>query len=254
MSAYAETLTVLYSGRYALLGMIKMFDPIELSKKTEEIVCRNDQRAFYRFRGDKFYGGIATADCVGCCLRCVFCWSWNVINKPERVGKFYSPEEVTRNLISIAEKHGFNKLRISGNEPTIGKNHLLKVLEMIPENFLFILETNGILLGYDESYTKYLSKFRNLHVRVSLKGSNEEEFSKLTGSEPEGFELQLKALENLEKFRVSYHPAVIDLVRDSENLNERLKEINPDLTNSLEIEPLIRYPAVIARLRKAGVI
>lgn len=231
-----------------------MFDPIELAKEIEKIVCRDDQRAFYRFRRAPFYGGIATADCVGCCLRCVFCWSWNVVNKPDKVGKFYSPEEVAKNLISIAEKHGFNKLRISGNEPTIGKKHLLKVLEMIPENFLFILETNGIPVGHDETYAKDLSEFKNLHVRVSLKGSDPKEFSKLTGSKPEGFRMQLKALENLEKFKVSYHPAVIDLVKNLDSLNERMAKINPNLPKSLEIEPLIKYPQVMERLRKSGLL
>jgi uncharacterized Fe-S cluster-containing radical SAM superfamily protein len=33
---------------------------------------------------------------------------------------------------------------ISGNEPTIAREHLLKVLEMVPFDMHFILETNEL--------------------------------------------------------------------------------------------------------------
>ncbi len=90
-------------------------------------------------------------------------------------------------------------MRISGNEPTICKEHLIQVLKLIPEDYTFILETNGILIGNDMTYAEELSRFSNLYVRVSLKGTCEEEFSRLTGAQ--GFQLQLKALEHLaEKF------------------------------------------------------
>ncbi len=227
-----------------------MFDPIELAKKTEKIVSKGYERKYYRFRGAKFYGGIATGDCVGCCLRCVFCWGWNVINKPERTGEFYTPEQVASKLVSIAEKAGFSRIRISGNEPTINKEHLLKVIKLIPQNLLFILETNGILIGHDEGYAKDFEEFKNLHVRVSLKGSDPKEFSKLTGSKLQGFEYQLKALENLEKYGISYHPAVIDLVKNLDSLNKRIKEISPNLPKKLEIEPLIEYPQVTERIKR----
>ena len=81
-----------------------MFDPIEMAGLARNIVCRNDWRKYYRFRPAKFYGGISTADCVGCCLRCVFCWSWREVASPEEFGTFYSPEEVARRLISIAKR------------------------------------------------------------------------------------------------------------------------------------------------------
>lgn len=87
-----------------------------------------------------------------------------------------------------------------------------------------------------------------------MKGGNPEEFSKLTGSKPEGFEYQLKALENLETFGISYHPAVIDLIKDFAGLNKKLAEINPNLPGKLEIEPLIEYPQVMERLRESGLL
>ncbi|MDP2767466.1 MAG: radical SAM protein, partial [Candidatus Methanoperedens sp.] len=123
-----------------------MFNPVKLAELTGNIVCKNNQRKYYRFRSSRFYGGTATADCVGCCLRCVFCWSWNVVAKPQEYGRFYSPQEVAGKLIAIAKKEKLRKLRISGNEPTLCREHLIRVLELIPQDYLFILETNGILI------------------------------------------------------------------------------------------------------------
>ncbi|KYK24606.1 hypothetical protein AYK26_03455 [Euryarchaeota archaeon SM23-78] len=229
-----------------------MYNPIQLSGAIEKIVSKEDKRKYYRFRPARYYGGISTADCVGCNLRCRYCWSWNVVNNPGKTGKFYSPQEVANKLISIAKKFGYKQLRVSGNEPTLAKHHLLKLISLIPNDYLFILETNGILIGHDNEYAKELSKYKNLHVRVSLKASNKEEFLKLTGAEPEFFDYQLKALENLEKNKVSYHPAVIELAKDINGLRKRLEKINNNLPAELEIEPLIEYPAVMSRLRKLG--
>ena len=47
-----------------------MYDPIDVAKKVEEIVVRGALKKYYRFRPTGFYGGIVTADTVGCNLRC----------------------------------------------------------------------------------------------------------------------------------------------------------------------------------------
>ncbi|MEM2465701.1 MAG: hypothetical protein QXZ47_00140 [Candidatus Bathyarchaeia archaeon] len=73
---------------------------------------------------------------------------------------------------------------------------MLDLLESLNgKEYRFILETNGIPIAYDESYAEDLAKYSFVHVRVSLKGCSEEEFALLTGAKPEGFKLQLKALE-----------------------------------------------------------
>lgn len=229
-------------------------DPIELAERVIEAVGSGEKRKYYRFRPAPFYGGIATADCVGCYLKCLFCWSWHILSQPEKIGRFYSPEEVARNLISIAGKKGFRRIRISGNEPTLHRSHLLKVLQLIPEGIHFILETNGVLIGHDPSYAKDLSRFSNLSVRVSLKGACHKDFSRLTGVKPEGFDLQLKALENLVEMGVDCFPAVMANFSSREEirkLRQRLKEIRPDFAD-FEEEELILYPFVLEHLQKAG--
>ena len=228
-------------------------NPLELAEKVEKVVSSGEKRKYYRFRPAPYYGGIATADCVGCCLKCLFCWSWHIIIQPEKVGRFYSPGEVARNLVSIARKKGFQQVRISGNEPTLHRSHLLSVLQLIPKEIHFILETNGILIGHDPSYGRDLSRFSNLYVRVSLKGACPDDFTRLTQTETEGFDLQLKALENLVEEGVNCFPAVMSNFsskEDIEKLKQRLKDIRTDFYD-FEEEELILYPFVEENLKKA---
>jgi uncharacterized Fe-S cluster-containing radical SAM superfamily protein len=234
--------------------VVSLYDPIALAQRLRDVVGSGEKRKYYRFRPAPYYGGIATADCVGCYLRCLFCWSWHIIMQPEKVGRFYSPEEVARNLISIARKKGFQQIRISGNEPTLHRSHLLKVLELIPEELHFILETNGILIGHDPSYAGELSRFNNLSVRVSLKGACPEDFTRLTGAKPGGFALQLKALENLVEAGIDCFPAVMANFSSHEEikrLRQRLKAIRSDFAD-FEEEELILYPFVQENLQKGG--
>lgn len=238
-----------------------MYDTIRRHLAVEKLVTRGgskgQERKYYRFRPARWYGGIVTADCVGCGLLCQFCWVRDsVLLRPAEAGKFYTPASVADNLIGLARKRGFSQLRISGGEPAIGKAHLLQLLDLLKDRELsFILETNGILIGYDKDYARDLSKYDFIHVRVSLKGCNEHEFSVLTGARPEGFELQLRALRNLTEARVRCHPSAMVSFSERESLGElkeRLKQIDPDLAEKMEVEELILYPHVVKRLQKSG--
>lgn len=231
-----------------------MIDPLKEAERLRKIVCKNEKRKYYRFRGGDFYGGIATADCGGCILDCAYCWSFYPRKNPEKVGQFFSPEEVAEKLIRIAKKKGYKNVRISGNEPTLCKDHLLKVISLIPENFTFILETNGILIN--ESFAKELSKFKNLYVRVSLKGANEKMFSQITGAKEEFFQFQLNALKYLIENKIPCRAAImIELFNEKDlvEIKERLFEIHPDLAKDLEFEYLIMFSFVEKKLKERGI-
>ena len=233
-----------------------MYDPISLSKKIESLVCTGSLRKYYRFRPAGFYGGIATADCVGCCLRCRFCWALSVTDRPKKVGHLYSPAEVAGRLVRTARKKGFHQVRISGNEPTIGRRHLLEVLEAVPLDLFFILETNGILIGADPKYAKDLARHPNLEVRISLKGTNPEEFRRLTAAKAEGFDLQMAALQNLLQYGVRCYPAVMASFSSPKNveaLRKRLGSLTSDFYH-LEIEEVICYPRVQEEIDRAGLV
>ncbi|PNX47784.1 MAG: hypothetical protein BV457_05050 [Thermoplasmata archaeon M9B1D] len=229
-----------------------MYDSLQLSKITEKLVIKDDLKKYYRFRPAGFYGGIATADTVGCNLRCKFCWSGNSVWNVKNTGEFYSPEDVALTLNTIARKKNYRRVRVSGGEPTIGKNHLIKLLNNIDSNLLFILETNGILLGKDKKYINELSQFNNLHVRVCLKGCNLEEFSLLTGAET-GFNYQLRSLGYLRDKGLSFNVAVVSLKNDKKELYEKLKDIGLGKI-MIEEEEIKLYPQVQKRLKKEGLI
>lgn len=215
------------------------------------------ERKYYRIRPARWYGGIVTADCVGCGLVCRFCWVSDVVMfHPADVGRFYTPKSVADGLVKLARKRGLNQLRVSGGEPTIGKLHLLQLLDWLQgKGYSFILETNGIPIASDENYARDLSKYDFVHVRVSLKVCNESEFNMLTGAKPEGFTLQLKCLQNLTKAGVSCHPSVMASFSPKKSLyslTQRLKQISQSLAENIEIEELILYPHVINRIQKHG--
>lgn len=231
------------------------YDLLKVAAQLERIVTKENTRKYYRFRADRWYGGIATADCVGCPLKCVFCWSDFPRDRPRKAGKFYTPEDVFNRLDTIARKHNLTQLRISGNEPTLGKGHLLKVLELVERsNYSFMLETSGVLV--DEEYAKSLAPFRNIHARVSLKGTTPEEFSKLTGASPGVFKLQLNAIAHCLDASVSVHPSAMLSFSSNENIQkllDQLEIIKSGLSRELEEEYVILYPNVIKKLKGANV-
>ena len=231
------------------------YDPIKRVETLKKYAFLEDSRAYYRFRPAKWYGGIVTGDVTVCNLLCTFCWAGDEIrHHPGKVGKFYTPEQAFKRLCKIGDSKGYRQMRLSGQEPTIGRDHLLKLLKHVDNTkYKFILETNGILIGYEKDYAQALSPFKCLHVRVSLKGTNEEEFTALTGASSEYFSLQLKALKNLISEDVSCHSSVMVSFSEPDNirkLGERLAAIAPHLKSELEIEELILYPHVVKRLKQ----
>ncbi|MHC4792237.1 MAG: radical SAM protein [Planctomycetota bacterium] len=165
------------------------FDPLELARRTEEIVCRDNCRKYTKFYCIGVYGGIATGYTCGCCLRWIFCWvNWSR-DFPEKYGNFYSPGQAVYRLSRVARKAKVSQLRISGAEPTLGKSHLLGLLEKIESSpfRLFILETNGILIGADDDYARQIAHFKKVHTRISLKAGTPQAFTRKTGASAESF-------------------------------------------------------------------
>ncbi len=250
------------------------FDPLELARETEKIVTREGseglERKYTNFYSVPVYGGIATGYAAGCCLRCIYCWSNWSRDFPENYGTFYSPKQAAERLFKAAERgiirsdywrkriFKVNKLRLSGCEPTIGKEHLLELLEHVKESgYPFYLETNGILFGSDRDYVKKISKFsRFIYVRVSFKAATPEGFTRRTGAAGEFYELPFKALKHLlDEGVYARAAAMTDLkVMPKEErrvLIEKLEEIDSGAgySETLEEESIDTYNTTVKRLK-----
>ncbi|MBO3802881.1 MAG: radical SAM protein [Candidatus Brockarchaeota archaeon] len=248
---------------------------MELAEETEKIVTRlgdlGQERKYTDFYSVPVYRGIATGYAAGCCLRCVYCWSNWSRDFPEKFGTFHSPAEVAQMLFKAAEEgiaHSdywrraiprVDKLRLSGCEPTIGKEHLLRVLKFVSESRypLFILETNGIILGDDRDYVRKLADFREkLYVRVSFKAATPESFTKRTGAEGEYYELPFKALRYLLSEGIYARSAAMTDSRtmpkeERQTLIRMLDEVDPraDYARTLEEEIIDAYDTTVKRIR-----
>lgn len=237
------------------------YDPFELAKIVRTFVARInkgvEERKYYRFRASRWYGGIATGDVVGCNLRCKFCWGWRYTHNTDK-GYFYSPNNVAEKIIEIALSKGYKYVRLSGGEPTLTVNHLFSILDRVEETQLtFVLETNGLIIGYDENIAKKLARYTNIIVRVSFKGTTCSEFHELTNAYHQFFEYQFKALENLlnsgMKPGKDFYPAVMLSFTTNENytvFKKRLSQIHPHLLQFIDEEYVIFYPHVVEMLNK----
>jgi len=251
------------------------FDPLELARETEKIVTRDGpeglERKYVGIYSAPVYRGIATGYAAGCCLRCIYCWSNWSRDFPEKFGSFYSPQEVAERLFEAAEKGitapgwehfrhlKVEKLRLSGCEPTLGKQHLLSVLRYVSVSKyrLFILETNGMLLGADRDYVKKLAEFKEkLYVRVSFKAATPEGLTQRTGAIGKYHELPFDALQYLLNEGVYARAAAMTDPRvmaqqERQLLLDKLHKIHPLLAKNLEEEQIDSYATTIARLRAA---
>jgi uncharacterized Fe-S cluster-containing radical SAM superfamily protein len=236
------------------------FNPIERAEAVENIVMNGKKRKYYRFRFAPYYGGIVTADTIGCCFLCAYCWNYFRNLKPEKFGEFFSPEKVVEKLIKISERKNCNRFRISGAEPILGKesfSHLLRIIELIKEKFEkfeFVIETNGLILGYYPELIRNLQPYKSfVFVRISIKGWDENSFEKISGAKKEYFIYPIEALRKLIDDGIMAWPAVMyEIFGDSglRKIKERLKM--EGIETDVEVEYLERYPFVEENLKKRG--
>jgi uncharacterized Fe-S cluster-containing radical SAM superfamily protein len=174
------------------------FDPLQVAYRTEEIVGQKGARKYSAFYCVGVYGGISSAYAVGCCLRCVYCWSDSSRDYPEKHGSLYTPDEVVDRLVENAQEEQVRRLRISGGEPTLGKHHLLAVLDRVElSGYQCVVETNGILVAADEDLAEEMAWYDCTRIRLSLKAGTAEGFEARTGARGEFWELPFLAVERL---------------------------------------------------------
>ena len=235
----------------------KGYCPVALATATEKVVVDGNRRKYVQLgRPLRFYGGTASATEVGCNLRCKFCFSDKPVWKPKSTGRFYTPQQVFDGLTKSAQKHGYKLISASASEGTLGRQHLYELLDLVEKSeYVYILETNGMTLGADPEFARSLAKYKRLHVRVSLKGTSEEEYHELTGATPSSYRLPFLALGHLIDAGVSCNACVMVSFSSPEgvaDVKRQLAEVHPGILKSLELEKITMFPKVAERLAKAG--
>jgi uncharacterized Fe-S cluster-containing radical SAM superfamily protein len=208
-------------------------------------------RKYYRFRASRHYGGIVTADAVGCPFLCAYCWNYGRNETPETSGKFFSADDVVEKLMSIARRKQIRLFRMSGAEPVLGTASFDHLLQVVTAG-RFIIETNGLVLGARPNLAERLRGL-SVAVRISIKGWDGESFELLSGARREFFGYPLNALKTLNGAGVDAWPAVMGDFFGTEGTGQlaaRMEEMG--IRTRIETEYLERYPFVVANLRQRG--
>ncbi len=242
---------------------MKLYDPLRKGVYAESKVCRGSgsgtERKYFRFRGGRWYGGIASGDVIGCNLACRFCWAWRFRDRYD-LGRYYRPESAYLKLKFIAERRRYKLLRLTGGEPTLCVDHLLALADLaLRDGYSFLVETNGLLIGSKKWVAEEIARRSGLIVRVSFKGVNEEDFVKLTGASPYGYRLQFRAIKNLLDEGMKPCEEVVPAAMISFSSDEEiaafvteLSDLDHVLPGCIDWEVVILYPHVERLLRKYG--
>jgi len=111
------------------------FDPVQRATDVARIVCRGSRRK-YRVSALLVSTGASPRPTAWGATCGASSAVLDEVVRAEGKGEFCSPEDVARRLVDIARKKRYGQVRISGNEPTLCRDHLLGVLERIPPDLL----------------------------------------------------------------------------------------------------------------------
>ena len=230
------------------------FDPVERAALMESIVMRGLARAYYKFRYQPFYGGVCTCNAVGCCLMCCYCWNYarneNPLVKADE--RFVEPSLVAKKLLDMFAKHSGSSMRISGCEPFLGvksTQHIANVLKCVRSqgfNGQFIFETNGVMIGHSPELLDLIKPFKP-YIRLCIKADNREDFERITGAQGYGFELQLRAANEIDARNIPCDVAIMPQFVEESEIVLRTPYID------IETEKLKYYAGTKQRLKARGI-
>ena len=148
-----------------------------------------------------------------CNLKCIGCWSADY-----KVNSDLSYEKLDE-LTGDAHKLGVRQIIMSGGEPLLRKDDILKLCEK-HNKITYGLFTNGTLI--DEEFVNEMERLKNLNVFVSIEGFREHtDFRRGTGT----YDRVIAAMDLLEKhnigfgFSICYHSKNYEVVTSDEFLD-----------------------------------
>ena len=238
-------------------------DPLLLSSETSVLVEQGSRRRISRIVLAGACQGCVTLYVAGCNLRCIHCWADDTREDPGRC-ELLSPLEAARQVGRFLDEdrllRGQGLIRLSGGEPILSKSSIqfiARLRGLLDQDM--IVETNGILLGADESLAEELARIRPSppKVRLSLKAAWPESFERLTGAVGWASELPFIGIQRLQRAGIPFDLEAVslcpDLISEEErqDLLARLGRMNGGLLSFLSEEALTPYPKTIERMEQA---
>jgi len=227
-----------------------MHDFDRLVQQVREHSFDGDRRRYHRFRTTQ---DEAVADCVGSNLRCAHDWGWceGILDDPA-AGRFYSPHGLVNELEQRCQSDSLDAIRLTGMEPIMADHHLVEVIDQLDDSITVRIDTNGMLLTHN-----YISRFNganDLEIRLSFKGSNPENFSRLASVGTDQFQRQIDAFRACIAEDVSLDSVLVGVFGEEERdeLREKLQPISGKHAAELELEKLRYCPENRKKLQERG--
>lgn len=221
------------------------FDPVQRARDVEKIVMQGDKRRYYRFRYQAKWWAPVVADSVGCCLGCAYCW--NHTRNQAMKGTFMDASEVAVKMDAIGYMHDSGAYRTGGCEPILGEaslNHFIELLHQCRGANKFLLESNGMMLGYHPEWIDMLLPFRDiLKYRVSAKADSPEMFERISGADRRYFGVPFEGLRYAQRLGFDCELAYMPEFSDPRKLKKNAK-----WNGEMDGENLKLYPGVKDRL------
>jgi GTP 3',8-cyclase len=130
--------------------------------------------SFDRFGRNINYLRISLTD--KCNLRCVYCMPEDITFRPR--AELLQDDEIDR-LVHLFASLGFNKIRLTGGEPTVRQNvvDIIRRIAQTPGINTVAMTTNGLLL---DELAQPLAEAGLQRVNISIDTLNPEKFNKIT--------------------------------------------------------------------------
>lgn len=220
-------------------------DPIEIANKIEHSLVQDGKRFFGEFMIEESADKkvlVANAYSCGCNVNCYYCASLmkdygegyvpdlnlKYIKEVEFKMGYYSPNELldrflamvgeVKNNPNIYHNREITQFAILDCETTIGMKYIFDFLEELHNynianngKYVFVIFTNGIILGNDTKLIEKLGKYKeSVALRFSIKAGNREEFGKRLDINPNYYQCPYRAIEKCIELGMDCQIAVLN--------------------------------------------
>lgn len=223
--------------------------------------------AAYRLGGDpKNYSKVFTVQIAGCDFDCNYCFVPRRLNVGDAAfGRYFSAAEIVDAYLSVKSRSDapMNVIRLSGGNPTIVPEAILGVYREMSgrglSDYLWIdtnLSTHLYMQALGREFSDMLAR-KNVGIVGCFKGTDEKDFSIISGVAPDFFQLQFETARWLLEQRADlyiYLPALVygDVEKSLAGFVRRLATVHKNLALRTELLAIIDFPGAWRNYARAA--